>query len=232
MPVIEGPATLVEWRELAPEVRHFVFEGPQPLDFTAGQFVSFTHTFGGKNLTRAYSIVSPPNGARFEVCLNRVPAGVFSQYLFTLEPGAQVHMKGPYGAFTFRSQAADSVLLAAGTGIAPVRSMLLHRLPRDAENQYTLIFGARYEHGILYRADFDRLAANCPNFRFWPTLTRPPENWNGRTGRVQAHLVEAIGARRDFYIYICGLKAMVDDVRALLKSWGFDRRQLVYEKYD
>jgi CDP-4-dehydro-6-deoxyglucose reductase len=49
---------------------------------------------------------------------------------------------------------------------------------------------------------------------------------------VQAHLAEAIGERRDLDFYLCGLKEMVDDVRAVLKGLGFDRKQIFYEKYD
>ena len=232
MAIIEGEAKLLAWRVLAPDIRHFMFEAPQPLSFTAGQFVSFSGEFEGRNVTRAYSIVSAPDGSRFDLCLNLVQDGIFSRYLFSLDAGARVRMKGPYGAFTFRSPAMDSVLIATGTGIAPIRSMLLDRLPKDTQTRYTLLFGVRYEHGILYRADLDRLARDHQNFRFWPTLTRPGEQWTGRTGRVQTHLSDAIGDRRDLQIYICGLKCMVDEVRSLAKGWGFERRQIIYEKYD
>jgi NAD(P)H-flavin reductase len=71
-----------------------------------------------------------------------------------------------------------------------------------------------------------------PQLRFWPTLTQPGPDWGGRTGRVQAHLDEAIGGRRDIDIYLCGLQPMVDDVRQILKGMGFDRKQIRYEKYD
>ena len=77
-----------------------------------------------------------------------------------------------------------------------------------------------------------RLAGKYPNFRFWPTLSRAESSWTGRTGHVQTHLLEAIGDRRDLDVYICGLKAMVDDVRAILKGVGFDRKQIIFEKYD
>jgi ferredoxin-NADP reductase len=232
MPIIEGEAELIEWRALAPDIRHFVFAAPEPLAFTAGQFVSFSAMVEGKSVTRAYSIVSPPDGTRFDLCLNEVQDGALSPHLFAMAPGERIHMKGPYGAFTFRSPASDSLLLATGTGIAPIRAMLLDRLHKDTQNQYTLLFGVRHPHGLLYRNDFERLAAEHPNFRFWPTLTRPDETWTGRTGRIQAHLEEAIGERRDLTLYICGLKCMVDEVRSLAKARGFDRRQIVYEKYD
>ena len=71
-----------------------------------------------------------------------------------------------------------------------------------------------------------------PHFRFMPTLSRPPESWTGRTGHVQAHLAEAIGDRRDVDVFLCGLKLMVDDVRNILKEMGFDRKQILFEKYD
>lgn len=232
MPIIEGEARLLEWRELAPGIRHFVFEAPAPVSFAAGQFVSFSGVFEGRSVTRAYSIVSSPDGRRFDLCLNLVQDGIFSPFLFSLSPGASVWMKGPYGAFTYRSPAADSVLIATGTGIAPIRSMLLDRLPQDSQTRYTLLFGVRYEHGILYRDDFELLAREHPNFRFWPTLTRPGGQWTGRTGRIQSHLTEAVGERRDLRIYVCGLKCMVDEMRSLARSWGFDRRQIIYEKYD
>ncbi len=85
---------------------------------------------------------------------------------------------------------------------------------------------------MLYRASFEHWAATHPNFRFEPVLSRPPETWRGRAGHVQPHLLELVGSRRDLTVYACGMKAMVDDVRARLKELGFDRRRIVVEKYD
>jgi NAD(P)H-flavin reductase len=227
-------ARLLEFREIAPEVRHFVFELEDRLSFgfVPGQFASLTANINGSPITRAYSFAAPPCGNRFELSLNRVPAGKFSPYLFDLRPGDCVQMTGPFGAFIFRQPVVDSILVAAGTGIVPFRAMLQERLSRDEEHSFTLIFGARYEYGLLYRQEFEQLAEQHANFRFWPTLSRPGPAWTGRTGHVQKHLFEAIGERRDVNVFICGLAAMVDDVRAILKSSGFDRKQIVYEKYD
>jgi CDP-4-dehydro-6-deoxyglucose reductase, E3 len=227
-------ATLLESREIAPEVRHFVFEAREleRLDFDPGQFVMLSAPIGGAMVKRAYSIASPPAGNRFELCLNRVLEGVFSPYVFDLRPGDAVNLRGPYGAFRWRRPFRDSVLVATGTGIAPLRSMLLSRLPEDREFSHTLVFGVRYEHAILYREEFEELAARRPNFSFRPTLTRPEPGWTGRTGRVQAHVVQAAGARRDLDVYICGLWEMVRDVRDMLLGVGFERRQIHYERYD
>lgn len=227
-------ARLTGWQELAPEVRHFVFETEDgaPLEFTPGQFVSFSADIGEKRITRAYSLAGPPAGSRFELCLNRVEDGLFSPYLFDLAPGAVVDMKGPLGGFVMRSPVSDSVFVATGTGIAPFRAMIPAAVHAAPERHFTLLFGVRHEHGLHYRDEFERLAREHANFVFWPTLTQPGPAWTGRTGRVQAHLPEAVEERRDIDLYICGLKAMVDSVRAMLKEMGFERRRIIYEKYD
>jgi len=227
-------ARLVEFREIAPEIRHFLFEVPEVerLDFQPGQFVSFSHPINSKTITRAYSIAGTPAANRFELCLNRVQDGLFSPHLFEMKPGESVAMKGPLGAFVWRKPVGPSILVATGTGIAPFRGMLQEELAAINVAPITLIFGARYPHGLLYRGEFEVMAATHPRFRFWPTVTRPDASWTGRMGRVQPHLFEALGESRDFHVYICGLKEMVDDVRAKLKELGFDRKQIIYEKYD
>ncbi len=191
---------------------------------------------GEKEITRAYSIASPRAGNRFELCLNRVPHGLVSSWLFGLKPGDEVDMREPLGYFTLRHPGRRAIFVATGTGIAPFRSMLLDHVPR-LQPHITLLFGVRHEEGLLYREELEKLAAAYPTFHFLPTLTRPPASWQGRIGRVQAHLDEALAIRTpeeisNIDVYICGLKEMVDDVRRELKQRGFDRKQIIYEKYD
>lgn len=227
-------ARLIESRLIGPEVRHFVFEVPDvdQLTYIAGQFVSLTRDIHGKKITRAYSTASPAGGNRFELCLNLVEEGVFSPFLFGLEPGDLVDMKGPLGYFVWREPVSDSILVATGTGVAPFRGMLMEYLEGGGERDVTLIFGVRHEESLLYRGEFEELERRYPNFHFRPTLTRPGPGWTGRTGRVQAHVMEALGERRDMDVYICGMKEMVEDVRSQLKAAGLDRKRIVVEKYD
>jgi len=227
-------ARLLEHHEISPEVRHFSFEvpGDSAIDFIPGQFVSFTEEMDGKSITRAYSISSPPHENRFDLCLNRVPDGRFSPHLFTLEPGAELDFRGPYGNFVFKDPIADSIFVATGTGIGPFRSMLMAQLPHDSQHQFTLVLGVRHEHGILYREQFEEMERLHPNFKFRPTLTRPGPEWGGFAGRVQPHIMALLGDRRDMDVYICGMKEMVDDMRAELKAAGLDRRRVIFEKYD
>ena len=227
-------ARLIESEEISPETRHFRFEvpGDSAMDFIPGQFVSFTEDLGGKSVTRAYSIASPPAGNHFDLCLNRVQDGRFSPHLFSLQQGAELDFKGPYGNFVFRDPVADSIFVATGTGVGPFRSMLMAQLPHDSQNQFTLVFGVRHEHGILYREQFQQLEREHANFKFLPSVSRPQPDWNGLSGHVQPHVMQLIGDRRDVDIYICGMKEMVDDLRNQLKAAGMDRRRIIFEKYD
>jgi ferredoxin-NADP reductase len=214
-------------------VRHFEFEVPERKDFpfTPGQFVSIKEEVAGREVTRAYSIASAPDGNRFALCLNCVPDGLISPLLFALKPGEHVEVQEPLGYFTLRHPERPAVFVATGTGIAPFRAMLLSALPNGA--MITLLFGVRYPYGLLYRQELEKLAERFPQFRFIPTITRPDESWSGAVGRVQVHLVTALANHASTPdVYICGLKEMVDDVRAVLKQKGLDRKQIIYEKYD
>jgi NAD(P)H-flavin reductase len=129
----------------------------------------------------------------------------------------------------------DTVFIATGTGIAPFRSMLhwlLTEPGRHQDHQFWLLFGARREHDIYYREEFEHLAAEHPNFHFLPTLSRGEAGWKGLRGYVQEHLSEIVGTRTDMHAYICGLDKMVKANRGLLKGLGWDRKSIRYEKYD
>ncbi len=153
----------------------------------------------------------------------------FSPWLFSRKPGDEIEFKGPYGAFTPRASS-ESILVATGTGIAPFRAFLIGK--SGLAGKCTLIFGTRHESGLLYDAEWRELADSRPDFAYWPTLTRPGDDWKGRTGRVQPHVMEALGDRRDIDVYICGLREMVDELRTQLKAIGVDRKRIIYEKYD
>jgi ferredoxin-NADP reductase len=166
------------------------------------------------------------------LCANLVPEGRFSPFLFGLKPGDEIDFKGPYGAFILRRPVSDSILVATGTGIAPFRSMLRAKLTDNADKSFTLVFGVRHEQGLLYHDEWVRMAQEFQNFRYLPTLTRPTPGWTGLAGRVHGHALEVLGERQDVDIYVCGLREMVDELRSKLKAMGYDRKRVVYEKYD
>lgn len=222
-------ARLLTSQEIAPGTRHFSFEAEGgTFTFQPGQFVSLVHN----EVTRAYSIASAPEGNRFDLCANLVNEGLFSPHLFGMKPGDTVALNGPLGTFLLRRPAADSIMVATGTGIAPFRSMLHSQPAIETQASFTLIFGVRHQETLLYDHEWRDLAAARTNFDYRPTLTRPNDAWTGSTGRIHDHTLEVLGDRRDIDIYICGLREMVDELRARLKALGVDRKRIVYERYD
>lgn len=239
----------------------FEVDGTEDFAFVPGQFISVVATDPrGRLETRAYSIASAPQGKRFDLCLNRVEGGFFSNLLPDLEVGATIQIEGPLGFFTLREPIADSILVGTGTGVAPLRGFLQWLFPADGPDrsegkEIWLVYGTRYEGEIYYREEFEALAARHANFHYLATLSRAPEEWQGLRGYVQdhvAHIVEERAARLgvpletpkpdpsippaqlrfDLYAYICGLSDMVAAVRERLAGFGWHRRQIVSERYD
>jgi ferredoxin-NADP reductase len=215
----------------------FEVQGQPKFDFVAGQFISVREPRqDGKPITRAYSLASPPTPSnRFDLCLNRVSEGFMSNYLCDLEPGHDVHFNGPHGHFVLKPERKDAVFIATGTGIAPFRGMihwLLADESRHKGHQFWLVYGTRFEKDIYYREEFEQLAKDHPNFRYVMTLSRPPEGWQGAAGYVQDHVCTIVGDRKNMEAYICGLNNMVSANRQLLKELGWDRHQIIYERYD
>ncbi len=231
-------ARLVRSVALSDETKHlqFAVEEVSRFDFTAGQFVSMKEPHDGREITRAYSIASPPRGDNtFDLCLNRVPEGFFSNFLCSLPEGEKVPFHGPHGYFVLKSPVRDGLFIATGTGIAPIRGMvqwLFAEPSRHHGHTFTLIFGVRFEKDLYYNNEFLQLAREHPNFHYLPTLSRENPGWSGARGYVQEHVRELAQGRTDMDAYICGLKDMVQANRDLLKQLGWDRKAIVYERFD
>ena len=158
-----------------------------------------------------------------------------SNYLCDLAVGTEISAQGPFGNFILRPPLRETIFIATGTGIAPFRSMLhwlLADRERHQEKSFWLLFGSRTERDIYYHEEFLRLAADHRNFKYLPTLSRGSLDWTGLRGYVQEHVREVVGERNDMHAYICGLDKMVRANRELLKSFGWDRKAILYERYD
>ena len=232
-------AQLLRAHWLSDETRHLEFEmkGMPRFGFVAGQWLSLkANKADGEEITRAYSIASPPDESnRFALCLNRVQDGFMSNFLCDMKEGEELLAQGPFGDFILRPPMRDTIFIATGTGIAPFRSMLHWLLAdptRHQQRQLWLLFGSRYENDIYYHQEFLALAQQHSNFHYMPTLSRGGPDWKGLRGYVQEHLPRIVQGRTDMHAYICGLSDMIKANRDLLKSMGWDRKSILYEKYD
>jgi NAD(P)H-flavin reductase len=103
---------------------------------------------------------------------------------------------------------------------------------RHQNKQLWLVFGNRTEKDIYYHEEFLQFARDHTSFRYLPTLSRGVPEWQGLRGYVQDHVPGIVGERRDMHAYICGLDKMIKANRELLKSLGWDRKDIRFEKYD
>ncbi len=183
----------------------FAVEGVADFDYSPGQFISTVAVDPrGKSQTRAYSIASAASGNRFELCVNRVEGGFFSNHLCDLPEGGAVQVHGPHGNFTLRDPLTDSIFVATGTGIAPMRGFTQWLFPesgrhagedRSQGKHIWLVYGTRHESELYYRDYFERLAQEHENFHYITTLSRAGEEWLGHRGYVQEFLAPIVETR-------------------------------------
>jgi CDP-4-dehydro-6-deoxyglucose reductase len=233
-------STVIKIEDQTPTTKRFFVEVPkeEPINFTAGQFVTMDLPINEKRLKRwrSYSIANAPNGSNIlEFSIVRLDGGAASEYLFKeLKIGDNIRFKGPSGTFVLPDPIGkDLVLICTGTGVAPYRSMLIDlQKNKKKHKNIHLIFGTRFEENILYREEFEKLEKEMPGFKYSITLSRD-KNWKGLKGYVhQVYLEDYKKVRSDIDFYICGWSNMIDDAVAnLILKLGYDKSQVHYELY-
>ncbi len=205
------------------DTRSLFLRLPAPLPFRPGQFISCLLPVGD-GIIRPYSIASgPEEPACLELLLNLLPGGPGSSYLFGLAPGASVRFTGPWGAFVLdTAPAAETVFIAAGTGIAPIRPMLRCALATGAGHPVRLLYGTAGP--VVYGDELDALAASTAAFR---CARVPAADLLAETRR---RWVDA-DTDRSRHFFVCGVGAIVPALRDLLRGAGYVRRAVQYEKW-
>ncbi|MFI5303865.1 MAG: ferredoxin--NADP reductase [Nitrospiria bacterium] len=226
--------TLERIETLTSSVRSFFLRLPpgQKLDFTPGQFISIHLNKEGKKIRKPYSIASSPTDPTLlEICIKRVEGGYVSNTFFSFSTGIIIPIDGPDGVFVLKKPVdTDLFFIGTGTGVAPLRSMILWLFQTGFSKEAFLIFGVRSENEILYEKEFRILEEHHPNFHFIPTISRPV-HWKGERGYVQDKIESLIKTTENKSFFLCGLAPMVNAVREKLKSIGIQRNQIHYEKY-
>lgn len=246
-------ARVVGTRPLTPTVRELTFErlDGRPMEFAAGQWVNLilpvaestgADPVGGgpATLKRSYSIASPPDGtSRFEIAVTLVQGGPASTWLHAVLPGAVVPVTGPQGFFVRPpATAPPSLMIATGTGVTPIRSMVAAAMAAQSRAPISLLLGVRSEDDVLYGDQFSAMAREHAFFSFETTLSQPRGPWSGRRGYVQTHLRElwdrlVASSEPPPHVYVCGLHRMVGTVRDFFrKDLGLPREQVHAERYD
>ena len=198
--------------------------------FVPGQFISIAITLPDETRTRPYTIASPAGEAPFEICFSRVPGGRGAEWLFDRKVGDTIEFTGPYGAFTMESAPhAETIFIAEGTAIAPVRPMI-HRAIAAPHPAMTLLYAASSQQHLLYRAEFEAFAARDTSFQFEPLVVQPSDIYPRLLAEAE-HRWVAADSDRSRHFYLCGVGKGVIALRDLLRGAGYERRSVHYEQW-
>lgn len=217
---------VMEKKQLASDVIHLSLAVPPEFSFQAGQFITLKLAKDGLVKPKSYSILSSPSQqGKLDFCIKLIPGGYASELFVKMAVGETVLLVGPLGHFVFDVEAEEHWFIGAGTGIAPLYSMIREYLPRFPGKTFRLIFGSKTKKETLFHEEFLALERQYPHFSYLLTLSR--EKWE-RMGHVQQHLGVDLQGKT---FYICGLKELVLETRAYLEKQGVDPRKIRFERY-
>ena len=236
-PIVWRLATVRETIEETAHARTVVLEVPEWPGHLAGQHVDLRLTAeDGYQAQRSYSIASAPEDAHLALTIERIDDGEVSPYLAgEVRAGDQFELRGPIGGYFVWSvdDGGPLLLLAGGSGLVPLMSMLRHRAARASTVDTRLLVSARALPDLVYRDELARLGAG-DGLAVHETLTREqPDGWTGFAGRVDADMLAAVGlgpSQRP-RIFVCGPTAFVEHVANLLVDMGHDPASIRAERF-
>ncbi|MEO1766631.1 CDP-6-deoxy-delta-3,4-glucoseen reductase [Thiobacter aerophilum] len=192
------------------------------LQFLAGQYIDILLKDGKR---RSFSLANAPHDdALLQLHVRHVPGGAFTEYVFTtMQEKTILRFEGPLGTFFLREDSDKPIImLATGTGFAPIKSMLEHAFHVGIRRPITLYWGGRHRDD-LYMLDLpQQWAQTQANFTFVPVLSRPTaeDQWNGRTGHVQDCALADHPDIKSYEVYACGSPEMVSEAHRVLVAAG------------
>lgn len=234
--------TVVEIRRETPSVKSLILDMPDWSPHLAGQHVDVRLTAeDGYQAQRSYSIASAPEDKFLMLTVERIENGEVSPYLAdVLQVGYQVELRGPIGGYfvwNARDARADGpplLLVAGGSGIAPLMAMIRHRANSNKKVPTKLINSSRSYEEVIYREELDRLAANDPSLRVIHTLTRRrPANWTGYERRIDREMLaeSAWRSEENPIAYTCGPTTLVESVADHLLELGYEPARIKTERF-
>jgi NAD(P)H-flavin reductase/ferredoxin/fatty-acid desaturase len=217
---------------LTHDIVRFEVKLAEAMTWKAGQYALLT--VDGIEGTRSYSFASPPSSdgiARFFV--RRVPGGALSPALVDSKLiGRSVKVQGPMGDFTLRSSDSPVLLVAGGSGLAPIMAQIQQMEAQASRREVTLLFGARTQRDLYEVEAIEAVARRWPTrFTFVPVLSEEPADsgWAGARGLVTEHVAANVTSLHQ--AYLCGPPKMVDAAQSALVAHGIRAEQVFADRF-
>ena len=219
-PVLKLPSRVLALERVAPDVMLLRLQLPanQNLQYRAGQYVEFILRDGSR---RSYSMANAPHNLgsppAIELHLRHMPGGRFTDHVFTAMKEREIlRMEGPFGSFFLREDSERPiVLLASGTGFAPIKAVIEHMRHKGMTRPATLYWGGRRPQDLYLHRWCEETAAATPQLRYVPVISDalPEDAWAGRTGFVHQAVMQDWPDLSAHQVYACGAPIVVDSAR-------------------
>ena len=211
-------------------VKTFKIKTESVFNFVAGQFITIIHKKEDKVIRRSYSISSyNKNKTEFEICVKLVKNGEFTNILFKKKENEKIEFIGPYGFFNLKENEKNLVFICVGTGIAPIKSMLIYLEKIKSNKKITLICGYKDEKSILYFNYFENLKQKL-NMEIFYCLSQEKHERHFN-GRILKFLETSNMDFNNKDFYICGIREMVEDTITFLKEKNLLKSSIVAERF-
>jgi NAD(P)H-flavin reductase/ferredoxin len=204
-----------------------------PITFYAGQYIE-VEAPGQQGHWRCYSIASSPHCPdSIELIVKRIPGGGFSDQIDRLVRGLELAIRGPYGMSYLRAGDRPVLLVATGSGIAPLLSILRSSATEKVDRSFELYYGARRQSDLIFRDEIHRLLLLLPRLSLKPTLSAPSagDEWTGAVGRVTQVLQREVLDASPYDAYICGQPEMCESVSTLLLAKGIPENRIFRDDF-
>jgi toluene monooxygenase electron transfer component len=230
MPCAEKTATLVAVEDLGSEIRQFTFETAAKVGFLPGQY-AILHL--GEGLRRCYSMCNLPGEKTLQFIAKRYENGPGSNALAALRVGESITIEAPFGVSTLGRSPGCKVLVAGGTGIAPILAMVRQaaRERLDFDAPVHIIYGARSPADLVAADMLELATSRLPHARYLPVVEEAPSGWPHAKGFVTDAIAATIADPGTAEFYVAGPPAMVGAVKTLLQRIGVPITQVHYDSF-
>ena len=216
-PIKKLPSRVAKLERLTDDVMVLSLQLPatERMQFKAGQYIEFLLKDGKR---RAYSMATAPHSDELlALHIRHMPGGLFTDQLFsTLKEKDILRFEGPLGTFFLREDSEKPiVMLASGTGFAPIKAMIDHWAHQQSTRPINLYWGGRRPADLYMNALCEEWAKTLPNFRYIPVISDalPEDQWTGRTGFVHKAVMQDLQNLSDYQVYACGAPIMVESAQ-------------------
>lgn len=226
-PVRKMPVRVAALEKMAHDVMQVRLQLPamEKFRYHAGQYVEFIMRDGAR---RAYSMATPPHlqdtAPGMELHIRHMPGGMFTDHVFaTMKEKEILRIEGPFGSFHLHEDSDKPViLLASGTGFAPIKALILHMQHIGFKRPATLYWGGRRPQDLYLDGWIREQAAQLPFLTYVPVVSdaQPEDAWTGRTGYVHQAVLDDFADLSAHQVYACGAPIVVDSARTAYTRQG------------